>query len=580
MILAALVYLVPFVPRGWVPHDEGMLGQSADRVLHGAVPHIGYEDAYTGGLSWMYAAVFKIAGVDLLNIRWLLFGGAACATCLVYAIARRYLAPPGAALASWVALGWSFPNYFAGLPSWWLLVAALACLWAEIRRIETGRWRYAVTAGLVAGVAMTIKQTGAYLVVALTMSLLFEVVDAGAAWRSIVERLARTSAAIAAPLCAGILLWSRHADAEGVYLLLPVAACALALLMAGPGGSSPARSPSPFALVMVAAAAASLPVAGLLIPYVLEHHLWDFFNGVLLLPQKRLTFASMSMPSAMWILSGVPLLAWLALGSPAGRSYRSALVKAATWIVALVLPIAALWNADSYQAIWQSVRAAAALIPIVACGWLIVSRCRDPRKRAMLFASVTILAWMSLNQFPFAAPIYFSYVAPLAIVAAIAVADAVGVRAGTMLAPAAMLLLFAVLCTNRETIHMLGVGHAPREFEFPLKLRRAHLVIDEGDAYMYWRVMMSVEPRLRGGRLVAGPDCPEVYFLAGSSSPSGTLYDFLSDRQSQEEWANADVVVINHAPEFSPALSTDQVVKLRSEFEFGEQIGRFEVRWR
>jgi hypothetical protein len=25
--------------------------------------------AYSGGLSWLYAAVFKVAGVDLLNIR-------------------------------------------------------------------------------------------------------------------------------------------------------------------------------------------------------------------------------------------------------------------------------------------------------------------------------------------------------------------------------------------------------------------------------------------------------------------------------------------------------------------------------
>src|SRR5580700_5397533 len=34
MIVAALAYLLHFVPRGWVPHDEGMLGQSADLVLH------------------------------------------------------------------------------------------------------------------------------------------------------------------------------------------------------------------------------------------------------------------------------------------------------------------------------------------------------------------------------------------------------------------------------------------------------------------------------------------------------------------------------------------------------------------
>ena len=71
--------MVPFVSRGWWPHDEGLLGQSADAVLRGGVPHIDYEESYSGGLSWLYAGVFKVAGVELLNIRWFLFFGASWA---------------------------------------------------------------------------------------------------------------------------------------------------------------------------------------------------------------------------------------------------------------------------------------------------------------------------------------------------------------------------------------------------------------------------------------------------------------------------------------------------------------------
>jgi hypothetical protein len=69
MIAAAVIYLIPFVPRGWIPHDEGMLGQSAQRVLQGALPHVDYEEMYTGGLSWLYAAVFSVTSVDLVNLR-------------------------------------------------------------------------------------------------------------------------------------------------------------------------------------------------------------------------------------------------------------------------------------------------------------------------------------------------------------------------------------------------------------------------------------------------------------------------------------------------------------------------------
>ena len=65
LLALSLVYLWFFVPRGWIPHDEGMLGQSAERVLAGGLPHIDYEEPYTGGLTWMHAAVFKLAGIDL-----------------------------------------------------------------------------------------------------------------------------------------------------------------------------------------------------------------------------------------------------------------------------------------------------------------------------------------------------------------------------------------------------------------------------------------------------------------------------------------------------------------------------------
>src|SRR5439155_21832224 len=110
IIAAAVACLIPSVPRGWIPHDDGMLGQAAERVLHGELPHVDYQEMYTGGLSWLYAAVFRITSVDLLNIRWALFIGAAVAIWLIYAITRRFLRPVGAALASWIALLWSFPR--------------------------------------------------------------------------------------------------------------------------------------------------------------------------------------------------------------------------------------------------------------------------------------------------------------------------------------------------------------------------------------------------------------------------------------------------------------------------------------
>src|SRR5690242_6556919 len=105
-VAAALVYLTDFVARGWIPPDEGMLAQSAERVLLGQIPHVGYEEPYTGGLSWIYAALFRFTGVELLHIRWLLYIVAVVAMYILYALLRRFLKPPAAAVATWVGLAW------------------------------------------------------------------------------------------------------------------------------------------------------------------------------------------------------------------------------------------------------------------------------------------------------------------------------------------------------------------------------------------------------------------------------------------------------------------------------------------
>ena len=75
LVLAASVsYLTQFVRSGWVPHDEGLLGQSAERVLMGERPHVDFDDPYTGGQAYLHALAFMVGGARLSSMRWVLFG--------------------------------------------------------------------------------------------------------------------------------------------------------------------------------------------------------------------------------------------------------------------------------------------------------------------------------------------------------------------------------------------------------------------------------------------------------------------------------------------------------------------------
>jgi hypothetical protein len=91
----------------------------------------------------------------------------------------------------------------------------------------------------------------------------------------------------------------------------------------------------------------------------------------------------------------------------------------------------------------------------------------------------------------------------------------------------------------------------------------------------------------RGNTILAGPDCPEVYFLGGFRNPTPTMYEVFEDRASYssriEETIRANginVLAINLA-----AMDSNEYVQpLRSiaarEFKFSSRVGKFEVWWK
>ncbi len=583
MVAAALVYLTHFVARGWIPHDEGMLAQSAERVLLGQIPHVGYEEPYTGGLSWIYAALFRFTGVELLYVRWLLYIVAVVAMYILYALLRRFLKPLAAAIATWIGLAWSFPNYFAGLPSWWLLLCALGCVWAVLRFIDDNDLRYVALAGTAAGLAVTIKQTGVYLPAALVLTLLYwrtQLPDTSRIWRVTAGAAAMTSA-----LLVTAILGRRLFAAEGLYLFLPVAFCSAALLVRHDVRGA-ASTFSDTRLWFVLGTAALVPVVLLLVPYVADGHFREFMVGAWILPRKRLTFATMSMPPPILIVTGIPVIA-LFIPVPASMfGARVRAIDATMWVASIVLPILAMSNIVAYQFIWQSTRAVATFIPIAICYHLITDGVSNARQASAMYGLAAILSWMSLNQFPFASPAYFLYVTPLAVIAAVALAESTNSLGRPVILPwTLMMLLFALLVANRGYVWRIGHMHSPTQFETPLDLPRAHLQIDHDEATTYRRTVGLIQEHLKGGRLVAGPDTPELYYLTATYNSSGRLFEFFSGPDADaasaaSEWHNGQVIVVNHRPQFSPTPTPELLAELRKDFPSGERVNNFEIRWR
>jgi hypothetical protein len=132
------------------------------------------------------------------------------------------------------------------------------------------------------------------------------------------------------------------------------------------------------------------------------------------------------------------------------------------------------------------------------------------------------------------------------------------------------------------------VTHKVENQLIPLTIARAGGInVPRDEAAQYDEVIHFVTTVSGGGPIIASPDCPEIYFLAGLRNPTPFLLEFLDTSNyasvmqrilNQPRFVGA--VVINTDPAFS-SYARDQLVPLANEyFTESRTIGSFQVYWR
>lgn len=176
MVLSA-IYLGMNLKRGWIPWDEGILGQSAERVLNGEIPHKDFNDAYTGGLSYLDAFIFRLFGINLLYLRNFLFACFLLWVPAVYSLARDFLRPWTAGAVTLLAVAWSVPNYPAAMPSWFLLFLTTFGTLALSKYATQPKTHWLILAGLCGGLSFLFKTVGLYFIAGGLLFLVFREQD-------------------------------------------------------------------------------------------------------------------------------------------------------------------------------------------------------------------------------------------------------------------------------------------------------------------------------------------------------------------------------------------------------------------
>src|ERR1019366_9387 len=141
------VYVGANLKRGWVPHDEGTLGQSAERALNGELPNRDFDD-YTGGLTFVHALAFREFGINLASMRIVLFVFFVAWVPAIFYVASRFGSAYSAGAVTLLAVAWSVPNYPGPMPSWYNLFFATFGAAALFRYLEVGSRRWLLAAGI------------------------------------------------------------------------------------------------------------------------------------------------------------------------------------------------------------------------------------------------------------------------------------------------------------------------------------------------------------------------------------------------------------------------------------------------
>jgi len=594
--LSAL-YMARELNRGWVPHDEGALGQSAERVLRGEVPHHDFDEIYTGGLSYLNAAAFRIFGTKLTSLRFVLYLFFLAWVPSVYYAASRFVSLPIAGVVTLLAVAWGLPNYAAALPSWYNLFFASFGVAGVLRYIETREGLWLFVAGMCGGTSVLFKVSGLFFIAGVLLFFLFP--DEGTVSErpaSRVERsVYRVLLLVAIVSYVGLLLafWRKGFSLVSfLYFIVPELAVGAAIIwceMTVPNEES-RRLGILLRKLSLFGAGVAIPIGAFLYLYAAHGIVSQFLYGVFVLPGKRFAFASRSQTPRRFIAGlAVDLAVIVALFLVGPKARR--LISRPVLVSVAILLLAGRMLPFVYRTVWTATWTLLPTMVVLGLIALVDKRMSteiDARDRQRVFLLLSVTAACSLIQFPFSGPIYFCYVAPLLLLATTAVFSKFRQLPRSAIAGLAVFfLLFAVLDVTPGFIHKMGDKYGPdiQTVEFGLP-RAGSLRVDGVDAREYKDLANIVSEHARGPYLFCTPDCPEVYFLFGFQNPTRTLFDFFDEPAGRTARIlaalrshNVNLVVLGRKPPFSGEVPSDLRAAIERDFPGHAVTPRFEVRW-
>jgi hypothetical protein len=589
------------ISRGWAPSDDGILSQSALRVMQGQLPHRDFTEIYTGGLSFVHALAFRLFGVNLMSLRICVFLFFLAWLPAVYYIALRVTLPLTAGAITLLAVAWGYPNYPAAMPSWYNLFFATFGAAALLHYLDVRTRRWLFIAGVCGGASILIKVIGAYYVAGALLFLAFveqsesaaesgresagkscEAEKSNSSWP---YRVFSVSALLLFLATLLDVLHARLGMAELYHFVLPSAVVVGMILLgersvrAGTGQrfKTISRVVIPFLCGVIT------PVIVFLLPYARSGAIGQFFSGVTSSAVTHSIQLGLLRPVSVEKSIYALVLVGLVAAAMYLREFQGKLVSAAVALGLTVMFVKAETSDQIILGVWYSAATLTPLLAVLGAAVVLAAGKRNgptrlQQQRIMLL--ISLAAVCTLVQYPWAASIYLSYSLPLTLLAAVAVVATARKQPGTyvLAAVTGFYLLFGVVMLVPDYVYEFT--HKVGRME-ELHLQRAGgLRINY--AANYEGLIHFLQQHSPNGLMYAGNDCPELYFLSGlknvtSNDGGAPPEEVLKVLQSDD----LKLVVINEAPLFPTSRMNPEIRSaVMRKFPHSLQTGIFHVFWR
>lgn len=602
-VALATMWAALHLDHGWFPHDEGQLGQAAERILNGQLPHRDFDDMYTGGLSFLNALSFWLWGVSSLSMRTMLLIAFIPFVMSVYWLVTEFVRPWAGGLVALLAAAWSIPIYPAAMPSWYNLFLATWALCAVHLYIKSGHRRWLLLAGLAIGLSITSKVSGLFAMGAVLLLLLYrnQLQFAPSTQNDNNKQPARSDwlsrfimIGLAMISLLGLVFLNRHDwPMQTIHLVIPFAALVGFVVwherlnaerIGRSSHSSFQRCQTFFLDVAPLLAGLTVPIVILIGWYARHDALDDLVNGALLMPGRRLEFAWGKFPDLGAMIFSLPLIVLFlpALFGWRITAKRDKVLSAVLLMLACVL-LSIQFTPAGFAIGFDSVRN---LTP----GWVLAvlaflclkKQSLSDVRRQQIFAATAFAFFTSLIQYPYPAPMYFFYSAPLLVVSVLIVVGSQPRILARTLAATVLLLILVAAWRYHGSLPGDGLERSYRPVHLArLDSERCPLRIRANEARVYNRLHELIAQHTEPGETIfATPDSPQICFMTGRRAINGVMYEFFRDGLYDDPatvlreltQANVNVVIINECPPFSPTISEELRTEILKDFRELEVI--------